>query len=533
MKNNGPTTGNEVTFGHGDNLITTTNTKGAITYFNPSFHKVSGFNEQEMMGKNHNLVRHPEMPVAAFKDLWDTLHSNKSWMGIVKNRCKNGDHYYVDAYVTPISEQGSVSEYQSVRVKPEKKFIERAEALYNRLNLNKSAIRLWHKVGFVSRLMGGFSLLLVALLAYSAAIGQLTLAQLIPALVVGLLMSFGLSRLIASPLLKLAAESRQAIDNDLARQVYGGSQDEVAQLRLALHMKDLESNSVIARLDDSSDQLKQVIQRTSQIAQETQKGVEYQFSEIEQLSAAMSEMSATVQEVARNTSSASEAAQSADGIVATGKKDMSDTVKSISEVAEVVKVASNVVTDLQVKSESIGSVLDVIRGIADQTNLLALNAAIEAARAGEQGRGFAVVADEVRSLARRTQESTQEIQTMIENMQNGTQNAVEAMMKGCDHVETSVQQAEKAGQSLEQIADIVKSIADMNIQIASATEEQRAVSEEVNSNVNNISDEARKNADNSQLTQQTVTQLEEFSNHLQGLVSQFKKQSGVMSTSES
>lgn len=158
--------------------------------------------------------------------------------------------------------------------------------------------------------------------------------------------------------------------------------------------------------------------------------------------------------------------------------------------------------------------LDVIRGIAEQTNLLALNAAIEAARAGEQGRGFAVVADEVRSLAKRTQDSTQEIQLMIESMQSSTQNAVDAMKTGSDRVEGSVTQARKAGQSLDDISATVRSIADMNIQIASAAEEQSSVAEEVNRNVININDEAHKNAENSQQTQLSVEQLEDFSRHL-------------------
>jgi len=523
MKHNGPVTGNARNFGQSENLITTTDTKGAITYSNNSFHRISGFDNDELMNRNHNLVRHPDMPPEAFNDLWQTIQSKKSWMGIVKNRAKNGDHYYVDAYVTPISNHGEVTEYQSVRTSPDKTFTDRAEALYKRISNNKSPIRFWHRLGMVSRLMSGFTVLLVSLLAFSATVAQLSITELSAAFALGFFMSLGLSRMIAAPLIKLAAESRKSIDNALARQVYGGSQNEIAQLRLAFHMKNMESNSVVARLDDSSDQLKEIIQRTSQMAHETSEGVAVQLAEIEQLATAMNEVSATVQEVASNTNDAAMAAQSADQIVATGKQDMKNTVQSISQVADDVKQATDVVMELQEKSENIGTVLDVIRGIADQTNLLALNAAIEAARAGEQGRGFAVVADEVRSLARRTQDSTQEIQTMIESMQNGTENAVEAMRIGSQHVKGSVNQANKAGQSLEHIAEIVRTISDMNIQIASATEEQSSVSEEINRNVVNINDEAQKNSVNSQQTQLTVEQLQDFSNHLQALVSQFKK----------
>lgn len=523
MKHNGPVTGRERLLDQGDDLITTTNTKGAITYFNNSFHQISGFDSEELSNCNHNVVRHPDMPVAAFKDLWSTLQSQKSWMGIVKNRSKNGDHYYVDAYVTPISKNGQIVEYQSVRTRPDKLFVERAEALYSRIRQNKSPAHFVQRLGMASRLMAGFSLLLVTLLAFSASVTQMSGIEIALAFAVGLVMSFGLSRWIASPITRLAKETRSSIDNDLARHVYGGGQNEIAQLRLALHMKDLESNSVVSRLDDSTDQLNAIIQRTSQTAQDTSQGVSIQLSEIDQLATAMNEMSATVQEIARNTSDAADAAQSADRAVDDGKQNMNATVDSISRVAEDVKQASNVVTNLQDESVKIGTVLDVIRGIAEQTNLLALNAAIEAARAGEQGRGFAVVADEVRSLAKRTQDSTQEIQMMIESMQSSTQNAVDAMKTGSDRVEGSVTQARKAGQSLDDISATVRSIADMNIQIASAAEEQSSVAEEINRNVININDEAHKNAENSQQTQLSVEQLEDFSRHLLSLVSQFKK----------
>jgi len=523
MKQNGAVTGKAITFGQDENLITTTDRKGAITYFNNSFHRISGFDDEELMHKNHNVVRHPGMPTAAFNDLWNTLKSKKSWMGIVKNRAKNGDHYYVDAYVTPITENGEVKEYQSVRIMPEQSFINRAEALYQRINKNKSPIQFWHRLGMTSHLMAGFSIVLLGMLVFTIAIAQPSSVELAGALIIGLGVSWLLSKLIAAPLIKLAKESRQNIDNELSRQVYGGSQSEVAQLRLALHMKMLESNSVLARLDDSSEQLNEIIQRTTQTSQQTSAGVAVQLSEVDQLATAMNEVTATVQEVAQNTSDAAKAAQSADQVVSTGKQNMTKTVQAITQVADDVKQASQVVADLQEESERIGTVLDVIRGIAEQTNLLALNAAIEAARAGEQGRGFAVVADEVRSLAKRTQESTQEIQSMIESMQSGTQNAVAAMATGSQRVEDSVVQANNAGQSLEEIASIVRTISDMTVQIASATEEQIAVSEEINRNVVNISNEAQSNADNSHQTQQTVEQLEEFSSYLQSLIAQFKK----------
>ena len=522
MKNNGTVTNKAVTFGENENLITTTNLKGAITYFNNGFQAISGFNREELLGKNHNLVRHPSMPSGAFDDLWTTLQSKKSWMGIVKNRAKNGDHYYVDAYVTPIKNNGRVTEYQSVRTTPKKSFIDRAEKLYNRINKGKAPILFWQRLGIEIKLMSSFIAISTFLLAFSIYSAQLSIYEFIIPFFISLVISFGLTKLIATPLVKLAAETRKFIDNDLARHVYGGSQSEVAQLRLALHMRKLESNSMVARIDDSSSQLNEIIQRVAKMSNDTSDGVTIQLREIEHLAIAMNEVCASIHGVVANTGRASDAAQSAEEIVTKVQSDMKSTVQSISQVAHDVNEASNVIKDLHEKSESIDTVLNVIRGIADQTNLLALNAAIEAARAGENGRGFAVVADEVRSLAISTQDSTEEIRSMIESIQKGTKIAVDAMQVGQQQTESSVDKANKATQSLDEITKIVNTISDMSMQIASASEEQSSASEEINKNVVNISNEADKNSANSQQTQKEINQLEEFSTYLNTLVSQFK-----------
>jgi len=522
MKINLPLTGIERLFGANEKLITTTCPKGSITSFNEAFHKISGFEKDELMDKNHNVVRHPDMPAAAFEDLWNTIKTGSSWMGIVKNRSKNGDHYFVDAYVTPIMENGMVVEYQSVRSLPEQNSIERAEKYYKRLRDGKPPFKKWLQLGFVARIMAGLTAVLIAAIAFALLVGQLSLQHAGIGFLVGIVMSYGLARLIALPIIKLGSKAKSIFDNDLACMVYGGSLDEVARMRLALHMRELQLNSVVARLDDSSEELNQIVSHTSDIAYQASEGVAIQQSETEQLATAMNQVSSTVQEVAHNTAEAAEATQKASDQVNLGKKEVSITINGIKDVSEEVNKASNVVSQLQVESENIGTVLDVIRSIAEQTNLLALNAAIEAARAGEQGRGFAVVADEVRSLASRTQASTLEIQQMIEGIQKGARSAVAAMESGRTHVDSSVQQAEKTGSVLDVIADAVETISSMTIQIASATEEQSSVSEEINRNVVNINDSSEKNAALSTQTQKTTEDLTHFSSHLRSLVLQFQ-----------
>ena len=217
-----------------------------------------------------------------------------------------------------------------------------------------------------------------------------------------------------------------------------------------------------------------------------------QKDEVDKVATAMTQMSATVHEVARNATEAAEAAQRADEETSKGKMVVSQAIEAIDLLANEVNEAAQVIHRLEQDSDEIGAVLDVIRGIAEQTNLLALNAAIEAARAGEQGRGFAVVADEVRTLAQRTQQSTQEIQNMIERLQSGAQDAVKAMEQGRSRAQVGVEQAAEAGTSLETIAQAVGTISDMNTQIATAAEEQSVVAEEINLNIVTISDMADK-----------------------------------------
>jgi len=311
-------------------------------------------------------------------------------------------------------------------------------------------------------------------------------------------------------------------EGDLRRRVDAKGNDDIDRVGKYFNLFVEKIHSAIERVNHATLQLAAASQQMSSITDETASAVTAQQSETDQVATAINEMAATVHEVARNASEAAAAAHAADNDATSGKTIVNASVESIHKLASDVENAAGVIAQLKADSESIGTVLDVIQGIAEQTNLLALNAAIEAARAGEQGRGFAVVADEVRTLAQRTQQSTTEIQSMIERVQTGAEKAVTAMEAGRQQTQVSVDKANQAGQSFESITSAIGTINDMNTHIASAAEEQNAVSEEINKNIIKISQLSERTADGARKTAFSSTELSSLSEELSQLMRQFK-----------
>jgi methyl-accepting chemotaxis protein len=328
---------------------------------------------------------------------------------------------------------------------------------------------------------------------------------------------------ILRPVQKLAFTMAQAAnENNLGLRLNMNSTDEIGETARAFDSMLEKFQHLIGQVFGSSNQLASAAEEMSAVTVQTSQGIQEQQSQTDQLATAMNEMAATVQEVARHALEAASAATEANNESSSGRDVVNNAVVAINTLSTDIQRAAEAIQRVEADSERIGTVLDVIRGIAEQTNLLALNAAIEAARAGEQGRGFAVVADEVRTLAGRTQESTREIQQMIESLQSGSKEAVQLMEQSRGQSQSGVEQTAKAGDALSAIADAVARINDMNTQIAGAAEEQSSVAEEINLNVVTIQQLGEQTAQGAEQTARASEDLAQLATSLQRLVGQFR-----------
>ena len=485
MKPNNP--GQEHLFDPSDILLSTTDLNSQIKYANPEFCKIAGYSSAELKGQPHNIVRHPEMPAAAFKDLWSFIKEGKSWMGPVKNQCKNGDYYWVNAYVTPIKDlAGQTIEYQSVRTKLDAKVKTRAEALYPKLNKGQTP----RQVKYETDQTLWFQLILILFTVASitlTALSDLNLFFTLPFVA----LSAGSSWLFwcwRKKYQKVLEQAKDTFTNPLMSYLYSGNNDAIGTVELALAMRKAEINAVVGRVSDVSTQVNNSAVAASDQSEQVTQQLNEQRNETEQVATAMNEMSMTIQDLARTVTATAESAEQSQTSTELGQQTINASVQAINILSMQLTEVDSMIIKLSEGSQSITAVLSEISSIADQTNLLALNAAIEAARAGEQGRGFAVVAEEVRALAMRTQQSTEEIRNLLTQLQANSDNAVAAMDKGNALSLNCVSLSNEAGAALDTIHNEVALISDTTAQVATAIEEQSVVSEQVNQNILRINE---------------------------------------------
>lgn len=447
MKINLPITNEEYAFPAGVQLISATDTKGIITLVNDEFVEVSGFSREELIGKSHNIVRHPDMPLAAFQDLWQTVQAGKSWKGMVKNRRKNGSYYWVDAYVSPITDGKKIIGYQSVRTLPDEDCKRRAQKLYQQWQNTKQATK-------------PFSLSL-----YS----QLILAVIIPAALCAILLGsisdwrsiavvlgcFTLSAIAISfstRLIKpLLDQAKEVSHNPAMSYIYTGNKSDLGHIIYALMMRSSELRSVVARLAHTGKNLVRVKNSSMHSLSHSTNALIEQVKIVSKAVKSVDKLTQSQRDISHSSSAMARSSAESQQLAKTGQQSIKQLITSLNELSSGLANIKQQVQTTVAHSSNIGSVLGVISSVAEQTNLLALNAAIEAARTGDAGRGFAVVADEVRGLAIRTNGSANEIQHIIAALQRDSQQSAAVIEAGMAQSNQTMSIANNVVHELERI----------------------------------------------------------------------------------
>ncbi|EER58978.1 methyl-accepting chemotaxis sensory transducer with Pas/Pac sensor [Acidovorax delafieldii 2AN] len=489
MRVNLPITGREYTFPAEHTLVSTTDLKGRIVYCNLAFIEVSGFSKDELLGKSHNLVRHPDMPQEAFRDMWHTISSGLPWSAMVKNRRKNGDHYWVMANVTPLIDGSVVSGYMSVRTKPSPEQIKAADALYETMRAEASRGKHLHvldagrvirqdwlghiaesiRLGMRGRLWTLFAMqgLLVALASLGGIPAALAVAALLSAAA-----AWVACNLTVSPVRNLVRFANRMAGGDLSQLMMHVRSDEMGQMAKALNQLNVNLQSVVrdARNEARNMQFasEDIASRNNELARRT----ESQAGSLQLTAVSIEEIKQTVEHTASLVKHATHLTSAATDIA--GKSNSA--VDAVARTMEAIREAFAKVTDI----------IQIIDSIAFQTNILSLNAAVEAARAGEQGRGFGVVAAEVRALAQRSAGAAKEIKSHIEaaatEVQSGNQHmgyARTAMQESVAAVQSMSSLIGKIGNSTSEQLDGISQINAAAANLNGITQQNAAMVEQI------------------------------------------------------
>ncbi|HJV76350.1 MAG TPA: methyl-accepting chemotaxis protein [Noviherbaspirillum sp.] len=523
MRNNLPVTTTEYVLDNNEIIVSKTDLKGRITYINQDFTRISGFSEEEALGKPHNIVRHPDMPEEAFADLWNALKQGKSWTGIVKNRCKNGDFYWVEATVAPVLQGPQIVGFTSIRTKAAPEKIAAAKAVYRSIKegshtyaihggmVVKHGLGNWlnavRRLSLKTRTMASSGILavlfLVSAVASSGILGSLFTPSIFSNLattasILGIFLAIAFCMAASRGIIHSLEQVRQHVDRmsagDLTGHIPPHGDDEFGNLVQSLRILQTNVKLLVGQIKESAEVVNNGSAEIASGNANLSARTESQASSLEQTASSMEELTSTVKHNAENAREANRMVADASQIALTG----GESVQRMVSTMDSIKASSHKIVDI----------IGVIDSIAFQTNILALNAAVEAARAGEQGRSFAVVAAEVRNLAQRSAGAAKEIQALITD--------------SVEKVNTGSRIAGDAGRTMEGIVNAVKQAATIMNDISQASLEQSAGIEQVNIAVTQMDGATRQNATMVEQAAVAAESLRKQATMLVDLVDSFK-----------
>ncbi|WP_413436799.1 methyl-accepting chemotaxis protein [Sulfuriferula sp. GW1] len=530
MRSNMPVTNIEYVLKDAETVVSKTDLQGNITYVNRDFVNISGFSEEDLLGAPQNIVRHPDMPAEAFADLWSTIKSGKAWTGLVKNRCKNGDHYWVEANAAPLIENNKIVGYTSIRIKPGKDQIQAAESAYRAIRAGDKSLKIhegnairhsqFQRFNLMERLSikaklalsyGSLALLFAmnGIFARLAAAGdkQQFVDWSMTATVLGTalaaLFGFMIYRSVVAPLNRAKQDIDRMSAGDLTGKIEASGNDELTRVIQSLRVLQTNIKLLVGQIKEATDHVNMGASEIASGNADLSGRTESQASSLEETASSMEELTSTVKQNAEHARHANQLVVSTADIAVQG--------------GAVVEQVVTTMASIKASSRKIADIIGVIDGIAFQTNILALNAAVEAARAGEQGRGFAVVAAEVRNLAQRSAGAAKEIKTLISD--------------SVEKVDAGSKLVDQAGEAMGDIVTSVELVTDIMSGIATASQQQSAGIEQVNQAVGQMDEMTQQNAALVEQAAAAAESMQDQAVKLAQLVGAFKLVSGAQAAS--